>query len=56
MGISQIYYTIRLAQKSDIVALRNLFRDTVLTINRRDYSVAEVKDWASCRDNLPKLE
>lgn len=33
---------------SDVVALRQLFMDTVLTVNRRDYSAEEVEDWASC--------
>ena len=28
-----------------------LYRNTVLVINRRDYSQAEVEDWASCGDD-----
>ena len=46
----------RAAQQSDIIELKSLYQNTVLTINRRDYSQAEVEDWASCGDNLSKWE
>ena len=49
-------FTIREAQQSDAVALKELFQNTVLVINRRDYSQSEVEDWASCGDNLSKIE
>ena len=49
-------FTIRQAQQPDAVELRELFQNTVLVINRRDYSQAEVEDWASCGDNLSKIE
>lgn len=49
-------FTIRVAQPSDAVELQKLYQSTVLVINRRDYSQAEVEDWASCGDNLSKLE
>lgn len=49
-------FTIREARQSDAVALKELFQNTVLVINRHDYSLAEVEDWASCGDNLSKLE
>lgn len=49
-------FSIRVAQNSDAPELRDLFRNTVLTINQRDYSQAEVEDWASCGDNLSKIE
>ena len=42
--------------QSDAVELKNLFQNTVLAINRRDYSQAEVEDWASCGDNLSNIE
>ena len=42
--------------QSDAVELKNLFQNTVLAINRRDYSQAEVEDWASCGDNLSDIE
>ena len=29
-----------------------MFQDTVLNINKRDYSKAEVEDWASCGNDL----
>lgn len=47
---------IRIALNTDIEELRTLFQDTVSVINRRDYSQAEVEDWASCGDDLPKWE
>lgn len=49
-------FTIREAQQSDAVELRELYQSTVLTINRRNYSQAEVEDWASCGDDLSKIE
>lgn len=45
---------IRIAQQSDIPELRDLFQDTVLMINRHDYSQEEVEDWASCGSDLSK--
>ena len=48
-------FTIRQAQQPDAVELRELFQNTVLVINRRDYSQAEVEDWASCGDNLSQI-
>ena len=49
-------FIIRAALQSDAVELKNLFQNTVLAINRRDYSQAEVEDWASCGDNLSDIE
>lgn len=40
--------TVRTARMSDIAELMELYRNTVLTVNRRDYSQEEVEDWASC--------
>lgn len=48
-------FTIRTAQQSDIIELKDLFQDTVLVINKRDYSQEEVEDWASCGDVLPEI-
>ncbi|KKB46523.1 hypothetical protein HMPREF1212_04018 [Parabacteroides sp. HGS0025] len=39
---------IRQANLSDIPALKELYQNTVLTVNRKDYTAEEVKDWASC--------
>ena len=39
--------TIRIALNTDIEEIQSLYRNTVLVINRRDYSQAEVEDWAS---------
>ena len=49
-------FTIRIAQPADVLELKDLFQDTVLNINRRDYSKAEVEDWASCGDDPSKIE
>mgnify|MGYP002751161294 CR=1 FL=1 len=49
-------FIIRAALQSDSVELKNLFQNTVLAINRRDYSQAEVEDWASCGDDLSNIE
>lgn len=48
-------FIIRVAQQSDVVELKNLFQDTVLVINRRDYSQEEVEDWASCGEDLSNI-
>ena len=49
-------FIIRVALQSDAVELKKIFQNTVLAINRRDYSQAEVEDWASCGDNLSNIE
>lgn len=49
-------FIIRAALQSDAVELKNLFQNTVLAINRRDYLQAEVEDWASCGDNLANIK
>lgn len=49
-------FIVRAALQSDAVELKNLFQNTVLAINRRDYSQAEVEDWASCGDDLSNIE
>lgn len=41
-------FTIRLARQADREELMNLFQNTVLAINKRDYSQDLVEDWASC--------
>lgn len=51
----KINITLRAALQSDIVELADLYRNTVLTINRRDYSQEEVEDWASCGDDLSRI-
>lgn len=48
-------FTIRVAQQSDVIELRDLYKNTVLVINRHDYSQEEVEDWASCGDDLSKI-
>lgn len=48
-------FIIRTAQLSDVIELKDLYQNTVLVVNRRDYSQAEVEDWASCGDNLSEI-
>lgn len=38
--------TVRLFERADAIAIAQLFHDTVRTINRRDYSEAQVQAWA----------
>lgn len=47
---------IRVARRSDAVGVKELFRNTVLTVNRQDYSQEEAEDWASCGDSVLKFE
>ena len=54
--IMKANFIIRAALQSDAVELKNLFQNTVLAINRRDYLQAEVEDWASCGDDLSNIE
>ena len=49
-------FTIRTAKLSDITELRDLFQGTVLNVNKRDYSLAEVEDWASCGNDISHIE
>lgn len=49
-------FAIRTARQADVLEIKELFQNTVLVINRRDYSQAEVEDWASCGENLPRME
>ena len=41
----------RKATHEDIPTLKDLFRETVTTVNRRDYTCEETADWASCMDS-----
>lgn len=49
-------FIIRVAQPSDLTEVIELYRNTVLSVNRHDYSQAEVEDWASCGDDRTKVE
>ncbi len=46
-------YQFREATISDVEILKELYKETVLTINIKDYSLEEVQDWASCGENIP---
>lgn len=48
-------FSIRTAQQSDVIELRDLYKNTVLEVNRHDYSQEEVEDWASCGDDLSNI-
>lgn len=41
---------IRPLGETDVSAMRDLFCGTVLSVNVRDYTEEEVRDWASCGD------
>lgn len=47
---------IRLASNSDIPALSQLFRETICSVNQKDYSHEEVLDWASCGESRERWE
>ena len=49
---ASIRLTIRPLAERDIPEMQALFRDTVLHVNVRDYSLEEVEDWASCGDSV----
>lgn len=49
-------FRIRIAKLSDTYELKDLFQSTVLNVNKRDYSLAEVEDWASCGNDLSHIE
>lgn len=41
-------YKIRTLTEKDIIELQQLFIETVLNVNSKDYTKEEVEDWASC--------
>ncbi len=45
-------FSIRQATISDIPEMNELYKNTVLTVNRKDYSAEEVEDWASCGNDI----
>lgn len=49
-------FNLRTAQQADALELQRLFQETVLHINKRDYSQAEVEDWASCGNDLSRMK
>lgn len=48
----QINYKIRPLEEKDLYDMQNLFRSTVLNVNIKDYTKEEVKDWASCGNDI----
>jgi putative acetyltransferase len=44
--------TTRQATVSDFPELTKLYKSTILSVNRKDYSAEEVEDWASCGDDI----
>lgn len=48
-------FTIRQATVADIPELTKLYQNTILSVNRKDYSTEEVEDWASCGDDIEHL-
>lgn len=53
-GQSNFY--VRKAILADTSDVRELYQNTVLTVNRKDYSAEEVEDWASCGNDLEHLK
>jgi putative acetyltransferase len=47
-------FTIRKATHDDLDRITELFRETILHINSKDYSEKQVNTWASRADKLPK--
>lgn len=45
-------FSIRTATLSDMSELNKLYQNTVLIVNRKDYTSEEVEDWASCANNI----
>lgn len=45
---------IRKAIKADIEEIKDLCIQTILTVNRKDYSKEETEDWAFCGESLEK--
>ena len=46
----------RTATMKDIQELKELFCNTVMAVNRRDYTAEEVADWASCCESDGRWE
>lgn len=46
----------RKATHEDIPTLKDLFRETVTTVNLGDYTCEETADWASCMDSRARWE
>ena len=46
----------RKATYEDFPTLKDLFRETVTTVNRRDYTCEETADWASCMNSRARWE
>lgn len=44
------------AQITDIQELNKLYKNTILIVNRKDYTSEEVEDWASCSADTDLLE
>ncbi len=55
LKMKRCLFSIRQATPNDITEIKELYKNTILTINRRDYSQEEVEDWASCGDDLSKI-
>lgn len=43
------------ATVADIPELAELYKNTILSVNRKDYSIEEVEDWASCSNDTANL-
>lgn len=43
---------IRRAVKSDLLEIRNLYKDTIMSINSKDYSEQQINIWSSAGDDV----
>lgn len=55
LKMKRCIFSIRQATLNDITEIKELYENTVLTINRQHYSQEEVEDWASCGDDISKI-
>ena len=55
-GLKNSGLSCRKATSEDIPTLRDLFMETVTTVNRKDYTEEETADWASCMDGSARWE
>lgn len=49
-------YEYRRAKTADIPELKNLYQETLHTINRANYTAEEIEDWASCGEDIEHLQ
>lgn len=56
MTVKKQFMEIRKSITKDILALKTLYLDTILNVNKADYSQEEIEDWASCGEPLERWQ